>query len=314
MHEYRKGEMMGLFARSAKAVWFLFFCLLASTAWGTPSTGSTVEETYPGLAREVLRKARLEKLPKGVVIQTKDIQIDEKFLEKMIQGADPGERQQYEKNLFFILEQHVLREIVLREARKAGGKPESPDQEVIQDYLSQKASGVEVTPQETEEFYKQNKEAFGGVSFENVKDDLRQYLLEQKGQEAIRSYLKTLEDGMDIRVDEEWAKKQNVLARDNPVDRARTSGKPTMVEFGATGCVPCDMMQPVLENLKKKYWDRLNIVFVHVGEEQILGARYNITSIPVQAFFDKTGKEVFRHTGFYPQAEVEKKLADMGVQ
>jgi thiol-disulfide isomerase/thioredoxin len=306
---------MNLFARtSVKAVGFLFVCLFTSAAWATPSIGVSVEEAYPELAREVLRKARLEKFSNGVVIQTKDIQVDEKFLQKMIQGATPKERPQYEKNLFFFVEQHVLREIVLHEARKAGGKQEGSDEEVIQNYLSQKASGVNVTPQEAEEFYKQNKEAFGGVSFENVKDDLHRYLIEQKGQEAIRSYLRTIGEGMDIRVDEEWAKRQNTLARDNPVDRARTSGKPTMVEFGATGCVPCDMMQPVLENLKKRYHNELNIVFVHVGEEQILGARYGITSIPVQAFFDKTGKEVFRHTGFYAQAEVEKKLAEMGVR
>jgi len=305
---------MSLFARSVKAIWFLFLCLSTSAAWGTPSIGVSVEEAYPELAGEVLRKAKLEKLPKGIVIQTKDIQVDENFLQKMIQGADPKDRPQYEKNLFFIVEQHVLREIVLYEARKAGGNQGSSDEEVIQKYFAQKASGVSVTPQEAEEFYKQNKEAFGGVSFESVKDDLHRYLLEQKGQEAVRSYLKTLGEGVEIRVDEEWAKKQYALARDNPVDRARTSGKPTMVEFGATGCVPCDMMQPILENLRKKYWDRLNIAFVHVGEEKILGARYGIKSIPVQAFFDKTGKEVFRHTGFYPQAEVEKKLAEMGVQ
>ena len=306
---------MSLFARSSvKAVWVLFVCLSTSAAWGTPSIGVTVEEAYPELARDVLRKARLEKLPKGIVIQTKDIQIDEKFLQKLIQGADQKERPQYEQNLFFFVEQHVLREIVLHEARKAGAKQESSDEEAIQKYLNQKTSGVNVTPQEAEEFYKQNKEAFGGVSFENVKDDLHRYLVEQKGQEAIGSYLRTIGEGLDIRVDEGWAKQQNALARDNPVDRARTSGKPVLVEFGATGCVPCDMMQPVLENLKKKYRDRLNIVFVHVGEEQILGARYGIKSIPVQAFFDKTGKEVFRHNGFYAQAEVEKKLAEMGVQ
>jgi thioredoxin 1 len=74
------------------------------------------------------------------------------------------------------------------------------------------------------------------------------------------------------------------------------------------------MMQPVLDNLRKKYQDRLNIVFVHVGQEQILGARYGITSIPVQAFFERSGKEFFRHTGFFAQAEVEKKLVEIGVR
>jgi thioredoxin 1 len=297
-----------------KAVWFLLLCFVTSAAWGASSIGVTVEETYPELAAGILRKARLEKLPKGIVLQTKEIQIEERSLQKTIQKVDPEQRSQYEKNLFFLLERQVLNDIILYEARKAGAKQEGSDEEVIEKYLKEKASGVNVTQQEVEEFYKQNKDAFGGVSFENVKDDLRQYLLEQKSNETIRSHLRTVGEGVDIRVDAEWAKKQNVLAMDNPVDRARTSGKPTMVEFGAAGCVPCDMMQPILENLKKKYHNELNIVFVHVGEEQILGARFGITSIPVQAFFDKTGKEVFRHTGFYPQAEVEKKLGEMGVQ
>jgi hypothetical protein len=33
----------------------------------------------------------------------------------------------------------------------------------------------------------------------------------------------------------------------------------------------------------------------------------------VQSFFDRSGKEAFRHTGFFAQVEVEKKLAEMGV-
>jgi len=118
----------------------------------------------------------------------------------------------------------------------------------------------------------------------------------------------------DIRVNREWVKAQYALAKDNPVDKARRSGKPTMVEFGAKGCVPCDMMQPILDNLKKKFPDRLNVVFVHVGENQVLGARYGIRSIPVQVFFDQNGQEVSRHVGFYAEKEVLKQLAKLGVK
>ena len=98
------------------------------------------------------------------------------------------------------------------------------------------------------------------------------------------------------------------------MDRARMSGKPTMAEFGASGCVPCDMMQPILDNLRKKFPDRLNVVFVHVREDPIMGARFGIRSIPVQVFFDNKGKEVFRHAGFYPEKEVLKQLGKMGVE
>jgi len=74
------------------------------------------------------------------------------------------------------------------------------------------------------------------------------------------------------------------------------------------------MLAPILETLKEEYEGKAKVIFISVREEQILAARYGIRSIPVQIFFDKDGREVFRHTGFWPQEELEKKLADMGVK
>ena len=74
------------------------------------------------------------------------------------------------------------------------------------------------------------------------------------------------------------------------------------------------MLAPILVTLKKKYEGKANVIFISVREEQALAARYGIRLIPVQIFFDKDGKEVFRHTGFWPQEELEKKLAEMGVK
>jgi thiol-disulfide isomerase/thioredoxin len=115
-----------------------------------------------------------------------------------------------------------------------------------------------------------------------------------------------------LRINKTWIEKQSRLAMDNPADKARRSGKPTLIEFGATGCVPCDMMQPILDSLRRNHPEKLNVVFVHVGEEQILAARYSIQSIPVQVFFDAQGIEVFRHVGFFAQSEVERQLEKMG--
>jgi thioredoxin 1 len=52
---------------------------------------------------------------------------------------------------------------------------------------------------------------------------------------------------------------------------------------------------------------------VHVGEDQILAARFGIRGIPVQVFFDARGDEVFRHVGFFAQEKVDQQLARMGV-
>ena len=46
----------------------------------------------------------------------------------------------------------------------------------------------------------------------------------------------------------------------------------------------------------------------------ILTGRYGVQAIPVQVFFDKTGKEVFRHVGFFAEQEIEKQLLKMGAK
>jgi len=74
------------------------------------------------------------------------------------------------------------------------------------------------------------------------------------------------------------------------------------------------MMTPILSELERTYAGRANILFVHVGEEELLAARYGIESIPVQIFFDRTGREVFRHVGFFPKEAIVKKLAEMGAK
>lgn len=161
-------------------------------------------------------------------------------------------------------------------------------------------------------FYAANKEMVGGAPFEQVADGIRQYLVQDKKQQAVNTYIDSLGETTRLRINDKWVEAQSRLTMDNPVDKARRSGKPTMVEFGATGCVPCDMMQPILNKLRKSHPDILNVVFVHVREEQILAARFGIRSIPVQVFYDAAGKEVFQHVGFFAQAEVDKQLASMG--
>ena len=155
---------------------------------------------------------------------------------------------------------------------------------------------------------------FGGAKLEQVKRSIDQYLLQQKQQEVVSRHIRTMGQRTPIQVSASWAKIQAPLAKDNPVDKVRNSGRPSLVDFGAAGCGPCDRMAPMLAALKKKYAGKVNVEFVHVREEQVLALRYGVQSIPVQIFFDKDGREVFRHTGFYGQAEIEKKLAEMGVK
>jgi len=91
-------------------------------------------------------------------------------------------------------------------------------------------------------------------------------------------------------------------------------GMVTMVDLGATQCIPCKMMAPILAKLEKKYTGRAAIVFLDVWKDPKPAHRFSIGGIPTQIFFDKDGKEIFRHLGFLSEEEIVRRLKDMGVK
>lgn len=91
-------------------------------------------------------------------------------------------------------------------------------------------------------------------------------------------------------------------------------GMVTMIDLGAKKCIPCKMMTPILEKLEKEYAGRAVIVFLDVWEDPKPAHRFAIRGIPTQIFFDKDGKEVFRHLGFLSEEEIVRRIKEMGVK
>ena len=102
------------------------------------------------------------------------------------------------------------------------------------------------------------------------------------------------------------------IAVSRPAAAAPTS-LPRLVDLGATKCIPCKMMAPILEELKKEYAGRMDVVFIDVWENRDAGDKYGIQSIPTQIFFDAAGKEVFRHEGFIPKEAILAKWKELGI-
>lgn len=88
---------------------------------------------------------------------------------------------------------------------------------------------------------------------------------------------------------------------------------PRFVEVGAKSCIPCKMMQPVLDELRKAYAGRLEIEFADVWENPALGDKYEVRTIPTQVIYDGDGNEVFRHIGYWPKEEIDQKLKELGI-
>lgn len=98
-----------------------------------------------------------------------------------------------------------------------------------------------------------------------------------------------------------------------PAGVVPVKGMVTMVDLGADSCIPCKMMMPIIEKLEKKYRGKAAIVFIDVWKDKEPAKRFGVRAIPTQIFFDKNGKEIYRHTGFMGEADIVSQLKKMGV-
>jgi thioredoxin 1 len=88
---------------------------------------------------------------------------------------------------------------------------------------------------------------------------------------------------------------------------------PRLVDLGATTCIPCKEMEPILESLRTAYASKLTVDFINVRTEQEKAKPYNINLIPTQIWFDASGKELFRHEGVIQRDDIVAKFKEHGI-
>ena len=87
-----------------------------------------------------------------------------------------------------------------------------------------------------------------------------------------------------------------------------------VVEFSATRCGPCQILEPVVEKLAKEMEGEARFYMMNVMDSIRVTQRYEIRAVPTLAFF--LGEEkIGSITGVQPEAEVreaiEKALAEV---
>jgi thioredoxin 1 len=104
--------------------------------------------------------------------------------------------------------------------------------------------------------------------------------------------------------------KETVVA---PAAATTAQPLPRLVDLGADKCIPCKMMAPILEEMKKTYEGQLQVDFIDVWKNQGAGEQYGIRVIPTQIFISADGKELFRHEGFISKEDILAKWKEFGV-
>lgn len=104
-------------------------------------------------------------------------------------------------------------------------------------------------------------------------------------------------------------------AQDRSMKTATTAKSlPRLVDVGADKCIPCIMMAPILEELKKEYAGALVVEFVDVWKDPNAGQKYGVRAIPTQIFYDASGKERGRHMGYISKEQILQSFKKLGIE
>jgi thioredoxin 1 len=278
----------------------------------------TVAQECPLLGGGPLASARLAALPPGLLLRAGSVTITAQHVDGEIAKIPASLRAQFEGSRLSALERLAVERLLAAEAeqwaRATNRAAKETEAARLQAYLGSISAAEGVADADVRRFFEDNKDGFGGAGFEQVRSQIASYLLRQKHEQAQQQYVNTLSERVSIEVAGPWVRTQYRRLTNNPVDKARLSGQPSLVDFGAEGCVACQTMSPILALLEDGLKGKANVLFVDVRKEQALGARFEVMTIPLQVFFDRSGKEVFRHVGVFPEQQIRAKLAELGVK
>lgn len=79
--------------------------------------------------------------------------------------------------------------------------------------------------------------------------------------------------------------------------------KPVLIDFYATWCGPCQMLSPVLKQVKDNLGERISIIKIDVDKNQDIAASYQIKGVPTMMLF-QNGKQLWRQSGVLSKEEI----------
>lgn len=78
---------------------------------------------------------------------------------------------------------------------------------------------------------------------------------------------------------------------------------PVLVDFFATWCGPCQMLMPVLKEVKDNMGERVKILKIDVDKNQELATQFQVRGVPTMVLF-QNGKQIWRQSGVLTKDEI----------
>lgn len=86
-----------------------------------------------------------------------------------------------------------------------------------------------------------------------------------------------------------------------------SSETPVLVDFFATWCGPCQMLSPILKQVKDNVGDRITIVKIDVDKNQEIASKFNVRGVPTMMLF-QNNKQLWRQSGVLSKEEIIKTI------
>jgi thioredoxin 1 len=87
------------------------------------------------------------------------------------------------------------------------------------------------------------------------------------------------------------------------------SDQPVLVDFFATWCGPCQMLAPILKEVKANLGERISIIKIDVDKNQAVAAQYQVRGVPTMILF-QNGKQLWRQSGVISKEEIIKIIVE----
>ncbi len=88
-----------------------------------------------------------------------------------------------------------------------------------------------------------------------------------------------------------------------------SSETPVLVDFFATWCGPCQMLAPVLVQVKENLGNRVKIIKIDTDKNQDLASHYQVRGVPTMMLF-QNGQLLWRQSGVLSKEEIIQTILD----